>query len=58
MATEFDKARVEFATAIVNERTAKIELLARWVQLSIALVKLATAATSAIAILVLIALRL
>ena len=33
----------ELATAIVTERTAKIELQARWVQLAAALVKLATA---------------
>jgi hypothetical protein len=58
MATKIDKSQVRFATAIVNERTAKIELEARRIQLVVALVKLATVSVCLLGALAILVLRL
>jgi hypothetical protein len=44
MASEIKRLRLEHATALVKERTARLELHARWVHLLCAVVSLATAA--------------
>lgn len=46
MASEINRLRLEHATALVKERTARLELHARRVQFACAVVALATAATS------------
>jgi hypothetical protein len=47
MASKIDKLRLEHSTALVKQQTAKIELRARWVQLMVAGVTLATATREA-----------
>lgn len=48
MASKMDRLRVEHATALVKERTARIELRARWLQLWVAAVGLTTALITAL----------
>jgi hypothetical protein len=57
MASEIKRLRLEHATALVKERTARLELQARWVQLWCALAGFATAAVTVLGGL-LIALRI
>lgn len=53
-----DKEKVKLATALVNERTAQIELHTRRVQLLASLVKLATVFVGLVGVLAVLALRL
>lgn len=46
MASEINRLRLEHATALVKERTARLELHARLVQFACAVVTLVTAAIS------------
>ncbi|MFL5897377.1 MAG: hypothetical protein ACJ76D_02780 [Solirubrobacterales bacterium] len=54
MASEIKRLRLEHATALVKERTARLELHARLVQLLCALVGLATASISVLGALLIV----
>lgn len=54
MASEIKRLRLEHATALVKERTARLELHARLVQLLCAVVGLGTAAISVVGALLIV----
>jgi hypothetical protein len=58
MATKIDKEKLRLATALVKERTARIELQARRVQLLSSLVSMVTVSVGLFGALVILALRL
>lgn len=57
MATKIDKEKLKLATALVSERTARVELQARRVQLLGALVGFATVSVGLLGTLAILVLR-